>query len=64
MTNAINNSLYKIMRETKQNIHGQTAQSQPCPRCYANMYLTPIGDGRMGQFQCQRCKYKVVVRLA
>lgn len=63
MSNAITNSVYKIMRETKQNIYGYTPPSQPCPRCSAPMYLTPIGDGRMGQIKCSRCGNKQIVRL-
>lgn len=64
MSNAINNSLYKIMRETTQNFQGRPKPpSAQCPQCGATMYLQVIGDGRMGQFQCGRCRYKQIVRI-
>lgn len=64
MSNAINNSLFKIMRETTQNFQGRpTPPSAPCPRCGATMYLQPVGDGRMGRLLCGRCRYTQMVRL-
>jgi hypothetical protein len=63
MGNAIQNSIYNIFRETKQNFGNQQLPTAPCPRCGATMRLNPTGDGRMGLFNCQRCKYKQMVRL-
>lgn len=64
MPNAIQNSIYNIFRETKQNIFPeQTMPRTPCPRCGAIMILQPVGDGRMGKWHCQRCKYTQMVRI-
>lgn len=63
MSNAINNALYNIFRETKQNFTKQQLPQTPCPRCGALMRLNPVGDGRMAMWNCQRCKYKQMVRL-
>ena len=63
MSNAIQDSIFNIFRETKQNFIGQQLPQGPCPRCGANMRLNPVGDGRMGMWNCQRCKYKQMVRL-
>lgn len=63
MTNAIEGAIYNIFRETKQNFSGQQLPQQPCPRCGAIMRLNIVGDGRMGMFNCQRCKYRQMVRL-
>lgn len=63
MANAIQNSIYNIFRETKENITRRPLPQTPCPRCGALMRLNPMGDGRMGQWNCQRCKYKQIVRL-
>jgi ribosomal protein S27AE len=63
MGNAIQNSIYNIFRETQQRRNNIQLPQTPCPRCGALMRLNPIGDGRMGQWHCQRCKYKQIVQL-
>jgi len=64
MTNAISNSMFRIMKETKDNFHGkQQGPTAPCPRCGANIVMQPSPDGRMGMFFCGRCRFRQVVRL-
>lgn len=64
MVNSISNSMFRIMKETKENIQGrQQTPSAPCPRCGATINMQTSPDGRIGIFLCSRCRYKQMVRL-
>jgi hypothetical protein len=63
-SNAIDNSLFKIMREASYNMAGRPQRQQTqCARCGSTMYMEPTPDGRMGVFTCKRCGQRLVVRL-
>lgn len=63
--NAISNAINNIYRETSERLQGRPVQQpqQQCPRCGAMMKFNIVGDGRMGMFNCPRCKNKIMVRI-
>lgn len=63
MGNAIQNSIFRVMKETKDNVQGRQYPTAPCPRCGGLMDLSPMQDHRMGIFLCRRCRYKAMTRL-
>lgn len=64
MANAISNAINNIYRETAERRRGPVQKpQQPCPRCGAMMDFNIIGDGRMGMFNCSRCKNRIMVRM-
>jgi len=63
MPNAISNAINNIYRETAERRQGVQKPQQQCPRCGAMMNFDIVGDGRMGVFNCPRCRNRIMVRM-